>query len=289
MQSEIKNQKSASNGREDSEIKTFHPGSLLVALVALVLVAYFVFTNWIPVAPPKPDDTWTRIQNEKIVRIGVDPSSPPFIADDGTGKLSGFDVALANELANKWGVQIQWVYTGFDGLYDALNAKQFDMILSALPYNPNKTQDVFFTHAYFNGGPVLIVRGDDTTTNALENLQNQAIAVELGTNGDAVARKWQKRYNLQLRQYNTAQDALRALQKNETRAAIVDPIAWIDFQRAEADTGVKQWRVVGEPLANENYIIAVRRDSPTLRAEINAVLDELKRNGRLDALLQENF
>lgn len=281
MQSTINNQQ--------SKIKNSRPGSLPLALLALVILAYLAYILLIPAAPPKPDDTWTRIQNEKVVRIGVDPSSPPFIADDGKGNLSGFDVALANEMANAWGVKIQWVYTGFDGLYDALNAKQFDMILSALPYNPSKTQDVFFSHAYFNGGPILIVRGDDTTTTGLASLQNKALAVELGTNGDAVARKWQKRYNLQLRQYNTAQDALRALQKNEVSAAIVDPITWIDFQRAEADTGVLGWRIVGAPLAGENYVIAVRRDSPTLRAEINAVIDALRRDGRLEEMEKENF
>lgn len=281
MQSTINNQQ--------SKIKNLRVGSLPFALFAFVVLAYLAYIFLVPSAPPKPDDTWTRIQNEKVVRIGVDPSSPPFIADDGKGNLSGFDVALANEMANAWGVKIQWVYTGFDGLYDALNAKQFDMILSALPYNPSKTQDVFFSHAYFNGGPILIVRGDDTTTTGLASLQNKALAVELGTNGDAVARKWQKRYNLQLRQYNTAHEALRALQKNEVSAAIVDPITWIDFQRAEADTGVLGWRIVGAPLAGENYVIAVRRDSPTLRAEINAVIDALRRDGRLEEMEKENF
>lgn len=273
----------------NSKIRTLRPGSLLFVIIALALVTYLAFTNLLPSAPSKPDDTWTRIQNEKILRIGIDPSSPPFIADDGKGNLSGFDVALAKEMANQWGVKIQWVYTGFDGLYDALNAGQFDMILSALPYNPNKTQDVRFTHAYFNGGPVLIVRGDDTTTTGLDRLQNQTIAVELGANGDAVARKWQKRYNLQLKQYDTAQEALRALQKGEVRAAITDPIAFIDFQRAEADTGALNWRIVGAPLAGENYVIAVRRDSPTLLGEINALIDSLQRDGRLEELQKENF
>lgn len=281
MKSEIQNPK--------SKIRSLRPGSLLFVIIALALVTYLAFTYLLPAAPSKPDDTWTRIQNEKILRIGIDPSSPPFIVDDGKGNLSGFDVALANKVANQWGVKIQWVYTGFDGLYDALNAGQFDMILSALPYNPNKTQDVRFTHAYFNGGPVLIVRGDDTTTTGLDSLQNQTIAVELGANGDAVARKWQKRYNLQLKQYNTAQEVLRGLQKGEARAAITDPIAFIDFQRAEADTGALNWRVVGAPLAGENYVIAVRRDSPTLLGEINAVIDSLQREGGLDELQKENF
>jgi len=289
MNPTIENRKTRGAQGNAAKIKNARPGSLPIALLALAFLAYLAYIFLVPSAPAKPDDTWTRIQNEKVVRIGIDPSSPPFIADDGKGNLSGFDVALANEMANRWGVKIQWVYTGFDGLYDALNAKQFDMILSALPYNPTKTQDVYFTHAYFNGGPILIVRGDDTTTTGLASLQNKTIAVELGANGDAVARKWRKRYNLQLHQYNTAQDALRALQKNEARAAIVDPITWIDFQRAESDTGVKNWRVVGAPLANENYIIAVRRDSPTLRNEINAVIDVLKRDGRLEEMQKENF
>jgi ABC-type amino acid transport substrate-binding protein len=274
---------------EISKIKNFRFGSLPLALLGVAIALFLVLSFLLPGDAAKPDETWTRIQTERIVRIGIDPSSPPFIVDDGTGKLSGFDVALANELANQWGARIQYVYTGYDGLYDALNAKQFDLILSALPYNPNKTQDVSFSHAYFNGGPVLVVRGDDTTTTGLDRLANKTIAVELGTNGDAVARKWQKRYNLLLQQFNTASEALRGLQQGQVSAAIIDPIAFYDFQRAEADTGVKNWRIVGKSLAEENYIVAVRKDSPTLLREINTVIDTLRGNGKLEEMQKENF
>lgn len=264
-------------------------GSLPLALGGLLVLAYLGYIFLVPQPPPRPDDTWKRIQTEQLVRIGIDPSSPPFIADDGKGNLSGFDVALANELANEWGVKIQYVYTGYDGLYDALNAKQFDLILSALPYNPSKTQDVSFSHPYFNGGPILIVRGDDVKTTGLESLQGKTIAVELGSNGDAVARRWQKRYGLVLAQHNSAIEALRALQKGEANAAIVDPITFYDFQRAEADTGANEWRIVGAPLAAESYVIAVRRDTPTLLAKVNAVIDELRREGKLEEMQKQNF
>ncbi len=257
---------------------------LLAALLVLVLAALYLYA---PQAPLQPDETWTRIQNEHVLRIGIDPSSPPFIADDGHGNLSGFDVVLANDLARTWGVQIQYVYTGYDGLYDALNAKQFDMILSALPYNPNKTQDVFFSNAYFNGGPILVVRSDDSATNGISDLNGKSLAVELGSNGDAVARKWQKRYSLSLLQTETAFDALRALQGGQVNAVIIDPIAFYDFQRANPET--QTWRIVGKPLADENYVIAVRRDSTTLLQQINARLDTLRRTGTLEQMQQENF
>lgn len=274
------------------ELKNLHfprIGSLPVLVLALVIFAYLFYMFLTPRAPPKPDSTWTGIHTGGILRIGIDPSSPPFIVDDGKGNLSGFDIALAEEFAKRWGVTIQYVYTGYDGLYDALNAKQFDMILSALPYNPNKTQDVFFSHSYFNGGPVLIVRGDDKTTTELENLSGKAIAVELGSNGDTVGRKWEKRYNLSLRQFDTAAQALRALQTHQADAAIVDPISFIDFQRAESDTGALNWRVVGKPLADENYVVAVRRDSPTLLQEIDAVIDALWAENKMEELYKKNF
>jgi ABC-type amino acid transport substrate-binding protein len=264
-------------------------GSLPLVLLFLGALLYLAFILLVPQAPPRPDAAWTRIQREGVVRIGIDPSSPPFIVDDGTGKLSGFDVALANELAGAWGVQVQYVYTGYDGLYDALNAKQFDLILSALPYNPNRTQEVFYSTPYFNGGPVLVARGDDPSITRLEDLEKRTIAVELGSNGDAVARRWQKRYNLNLQQFNTAFDALRALQARQVNAAIVDPISFIDFQRAEADTGALNWRSVGRPLADENYVIAVRRDTPTLLQEVNRVIETLRQSGELEQMEQENF
>lgn len=269
------------------KVKNFRFGSLPVLVVALAVAAFLVISDLLGVAPLKPDETWTRIEKEKVVRIGIDPSSPPFIVDDGTGKLSGFDVALANVLADTWGVKIQYVYTGYDGLYDALNADRFDMILSALPYNPTKTQDVAFSRSYFNGGPILIVRGDDTGTVGLESLKDRTIAVELGSKGDAVARKWQKRYNLGLRQFDSTSEALRALQRGEMNAAIVDPIAFYDFQRSEG--AALTWKVVGKPLAEENYIIAVRRDSTRLLREINLVIDTLRGNGTLEQMQKENF
>jgi polar amino acid transport system substrate-binding protein len=255
------------------------PGTLpfsLLALIALVYVAYVLFSP----APAKPDATWTRIQTEGVLRIGVDPSFPPFEADDGKGNLSGFDIALAATLAQKWNVRVQYVYTGFDGLYDALMGNQFDIVLSALSYNPQKTEDVSFSHSYFNGGPVLVVRTEDDRTSSIYDLAQRAVAVELGTSGDAVARKWQRRLKLDLREFPSTNDALRAAERGEVAAALVDPISFYDLQRG----GNTDLKISGKTLADELYVIAVRKDSPTLLREINAAVDGMKRDGTLDDL-----
>ena len=64
-----------------------------------------------------PDDTWDRVREAGVLRVGMDASFPPFemIAADGT--LVGFDVDLARELGRRLGVEVQFVANlPYDGL-----------------------------------------------------------------------------------------------------------------------------------------------------------------------------
>lgn len=263
-------------------------GTLPLVIVALLACAWLAFVLWFPKPPPKPDATWLRIIETGAFRVGIDPSFPPFEFDDAQGNLYGLDIALANELVREWShahdipIRIEYVYTGFDGLYDALKTRQFDAIISALPYDPKKTEDVWFSHSYFNAGPHIIVREDDTTTKTHYDLVSKTIGVELGSTGDAFARRWQRRLKFDLRTYPTPNDALRALRWYQVDAVFTDLITFNDFARREG--GVKK---VGDALVNEFLVIAVRKDAPTLLQQINAVIDAMKRDGRLERLYAE--
>lgn len=266
------------------------PGTLPLVILALIALAYYVFVTFAPKPPSKPDATWLRIVEEGVFRIGIDPSFPPFEADDGKGNLSGLDIALADEIVRQWSndnatpIRVEYAYTGYDGLYDALKAGQFDAILSALPYDPRKTEDVRFSHSYFNGGPLIIVREDDATTKSWYDLASKRVGVELGSSGDSFARRWQRRLKYDLREFNTATDALRALRNGHVDGVFTDTIAFDDFARVEG--GVKK---VGDPLVNDLFVLAVRKDTPTLLQQINAVIDTMKRDGRLEQLQRQWF
>jgi polar amino acid transport system substrate-binding protein len=202
--------------------------------------------------------------------------------------LTGLDIALANELVREWSaandtpIRVEYVYTGFDGLYDALKAGQFDAIISALPYDPKKTEDVGFSHSYFNGGPLIVIRESDTATKTYYDLAGKNIGVELGSTGDSFARRWQRRLKYAVHWYNTPADALRALRQGEVDGVFTDLIAFNDFARVNG--GVK---TVGDLLVNELIVIAVRKDTPTLLGQINAVIDAMKHDGRMDQLWEQ--
>lgn len=263
-------------------------GTLPIVIVLLLIGGYWAVLTFAPKPPAKPDATWTHILEIGALRVGIDPSFPPFESDDGKGHLKGFDIALVDEMLRDWSkanntpIHAEYVYTGFDGVYDALKAGQFDAVVSALPYDPRRTEDVRFSSAYFDSGPYIVVRASDVTTQTHFDLAGKRIGIELGSTGDTFARRWQKRLKYDLHEFNSAAEALRALKQGQVDAVFTDLIAFSEFMRGASDL-----KTVGAPLVNEFLVIAVRKDAPTLLAQINAVIAAMKSDGRMEQLYKQ--
>ncbi|MHC5804418.1 transporter substrate-binding domain-containing protein, partial [Streptococcus pyogenes] len=89
------------------------------------------------------------------------------------------DVDLARELAKTLGLEVQFSYFGYDGLYDALTTGQVDALISALVIMPERTKDIAYSSAYFDAGQFLVV-SDMTGVNGMTDLSGHTLAVELG-------------------------------------------------------------------------------------------------------------
>jgi ABC-type amino acid transport substrate-binding protein len=238
--------------------------------------------------PPKAEDaTWERILESGVLRVCTDPSWPPFeYTSEVSGRIEGFDADLAVALAERLAphVRAEMVTAGFDGLYDALLTERCDLVLSALPYEPMRTQDVAYSMAYFDAGLVLVTPEDETSIAGLQDLADRVVGVEWGfvPEGDSQYRLFFR--DLGLRRYGMADDALRALQSGEVEAVLVDRISALAFVRD--CTGLQ---IVGEPITNVSYVIPMRLDSLRLQEEVDRVLLEVREDGTLEALQETWF
>jgi ABC-type amino acid transport substrate-binding protein len=239
------------------------------------------------VLPEGEDPTWQRIVETGVLPICTDPSWRPFeYVDEVSGQIRGFDVDLARSLAGRLAprVEARLVTVGFDGLYDALLAGRCDAVLSALPYEPMRTEDVVYSVAYFNAGLVIVTRQETDDIEELRDLEGRAVGVEWGFVPEGDSRQRSFLQDLGLRRYDTPPAALRALHAGEVEAAIVDRISALAYMGE-----CRGLQIVGEPLADLNYVIPVRPDSFRLLGEINRVLLEMREDGTLDGLQQRWF
>ena len=261
-------------------------------LVGLLLAAVLALSIWLvaEVWPETEDLTWQRILDTGVIRVCTDPSWPPFeYIDERTGDVKGLDIDLASALAARLrppgpAIRAEIVPVGFDSLYDALLASRCDVILSALPYEPERTQDVAYAISYFNAGMVFVVRDGTWDITGLDSLPGRVVGVEWGfvPEGDS-----QQRLLLQalpLRRYDTAGDVLRALQSGEVDAALVDQVSALDYLHQ-----CQGLRIVGRPFTDVSYVIPVRLDAFRLLAELNRVLIEMREDGTITALQDKWF
>ena len=256
----------------------------LAAAMGLIVVAASVFMA-ARFSSARRDETWERIQRERSMRVGMDASYPPFDLLEADGAFVGYDVDLASELGARLGVEVVFVDIFFDGLYDALLAGRVDLIISALPHDRLLTQDVAYSYSYFNAGQVLMVAQGDDRIGGIEDLAGLRVAVELGSAAHQEARRLnqRERLGLILVMLRTPEEVIDALVEGQTDAAVYDGIA----ARQMMSQG-KPIKIVGEPLNDESYVIAVRPDSPLLLDKVNEALVEL-REERFFAQLEDRW
>ena len=225
------------------------------------------------------DSSWERVQAAGILRVGLDPTYPPFEVDDGSG-VYGLDVDLAKAIADDLGLEVQFVYFGYDGLYDALATNQVDVLLSALVIIPERTRDFSYSDSYFNAGEILIVPAENDTIESMADLGGLTLAVELGSFGHVEATEWAKRVEgLVVRPFPTADEAITAVQQGSADAALTDAISGRLFLRDNDDLKRLPQNVTIEPFA-----LVVRSEDEQLLTILNQSLATLQQSGQLDQI-----
>ena len=162
---------------------------LTVALVVIMLVVGFgvglISSPFIlPQNSSNTDTVWENIQNTKEIKVGTDPTWPPYqLRDNVTGEIVGFEVDLANACAEKLGFTIKWNDVGFDNIILSVENGQLDMGVSGFSVTPERLGVVSFTlpHSTTEGQVVMLQSTMDakqiTTVHSLEDFKTLGITV----------------------------------------------------------------------------------------------------------------
>jgi len=213
----------------------------------------------------------------------MDAAYPPFEDVNDAGEIVGFDVDLAREIGQRLGIDVQFANIPYDGLYDALVTSQVDMLVSALVAGWENEAKANFTVPYFNAGEHLVVPVDSGLS-SMDDISGHTLAVEYGSGGDVEARKWERRLaNLTVARYPDPGAALTAVLDGEADAALVDGIS------ARLGAGQHSELRVAESVTDQLFAIAVGDESDNLLTEVNKTLDDMIRDGTVEALIEQWF
>jgi polar amino acid transport system substrate-binding protein len=251
-------------------------------ILILALVAAAGWAVW--AGQQRPPDTYLEgILNAGVLRVGIDPTYPPFDTIE-SGRISGYDAELAQAIAGDLGVQVEFVPLALDTLYDALAAEKVDMLVSALPFVYEREAEVRYSVPYYQSGQVLLVRAGDASIASVLDLAAREVGVELGSNADTEARRLVRTSlpTMQLRSdYRSPDEALDAVAAGELDATITDNASAQAYLSAHAG----RLRVLAPPLTDEPYVVAMPAKATALSARVDATIERLRASGELAEIM----
>jgi polar amino acid transport system substrate-binding protein len=233
------------------------------------------------VSPPMGEDLGGR----NIV-VGTDATYPPFESTTAEGVIEGIDPSLMTAICEIANCVAVFQHTAWDGIFGALKAGEFDVLMSAITILPEREGDSGgkFTVPYFEAGQVLLAKTDTEMITGPESLTapEVKIGVQTGTTGDTAATELGIADG-SISRFETIVLAVEALLNGDVDVVVLDnPTADVyTAQHAE------QIAVVGEPFTTEYYGILVPAASTDVLTAFNAAIERLRAEGTIDGIVRE--
>ena len=228
--------------------------------------------------------TEMKLVKEGKLLIATSPDFPPFENLE-NGEMVGLDIEIGKAVAEKLGLEPEFVSLQFDSILTAVAAgTQADVGISGLTVDPERAKTVDFSDSYYVDDLSVAVmknNADITADNADEALNKEGvvIAVQSGTSGETYVKENYPKATVQ--PYGNSTDAFAALQSGQANAVCTNK-AVVERMLANAYTDAQ---VVKSIATGEEYAVAVAQANKALTAAINKALEELQADGTIDALV----
>jgi polar amino acid transport system substrate-binding protein len=247
----------------------------------------------------EPQDLLAAIQERGVIRVSTDPEYPPqsFLNEE-TGEWEGFDIAVAEEIARRLGVEVEWITPNWGQIIAGSWQDRWDVSVGSMTPTPEREEVLHFMTPYYYTPAAVAVRKEDASsyTNVETDFDGKAIGVCGGCTYDFYLDKSLEIPgediefvidNAEIHTYNTDIPAVKDLEVGRLDAAISSlttlqgaikdgsPIAIVD-------------NVFYEPLS-----VAVDREAPldptSLVEEIDRIVQEMHADGTMSQLSMEWF
>ncbi|WRB81931.1 amino acid ABC transporter substrate-binding protein [Helicobacter pylori] len=134
---------------------------------------------------------YEKLINKETISVGTEGIYPPFTYHNKEGKLTGYDVEVARELAKELGVKIKFHETSWDIMLTGLKSGRFDMVANQVSLTTKKRQAAFDKSLpYSYSGTIMLVRKDENRIKDIKDIKGLKAANTLSSTYGEIAFKY---------------------------------------------------------------------------------------------------
>ena len=229
-------------------------------------------------------DQLAAIQASGKLIIALEGAWQPWSYHDESDTLVGYDVEVSRAIAEKLGVEPEYVESDWDSLFAGLDAGRFDMVCNGVEVTDERALTYDFTTPYGYIHTALAVRKDNDEIKTFEDLKGKTTANSLASTYMELAES----YGATVQGIDTLEETIQLLAAGRIDATLNADVSFYDYLNVHPDADFK---IVAQTEDASHVAIPLRKgnNSATLLEAVNNAIDELRADGTLKELGEKYF
>ena len=225
---------------------------------------------------------------EGKLTVATSPDFAPYefyvAADNGEYKIVGFDMALAQYIADKLGLELEVIPMDFDGTINELGSKKVDLGMAGYSPDPDREGLMNFSNVYYTGGQSFVCTkktADKFTSLESANNADYTIGAQVGSIQAGLAKDNTPDANIV--ELAKVTDIVADMLAGKMDGAFIETAVAETYAKNYPDLVVK----FPVPYDKEGSVIGVNKDNDALLAAVNLIIDEAVADGTVDQFVAD--
>lgn len=229
-------------------------------------------------------DQLAAIQTNGKLVVALEGAWQPWSYHDESDTLVGYDVEVSRAIAEKLGVEPEYVESDWDSLFAGLDAGRYDIVCNGVEVTDERAKTYDFTEPYGYIHTALAVRQDNEDITSFEDLKGKTTANSLASTYMELAES----YGATVQGIDTLEETIQLLTAGRIDATLNADVSFYDYLNVHPDADFK---LVAQTEDASHVAIPVRKgdDSASLLEAINTAIEELRADGTLKTLGEKYF
>lgn len=229
-------------------------------------------------------DQLAQIQQKGELVVAMEGTWSPWTYHDESDQLVGYDVEVANLIAEKLGVKAVFVEGEWDGLFAGLDAGRYDIVVNGVEITKERGEKYDFTDPYAYIRTAIVVNGDNDEIQSFEDLAGKNTANTISSTYAELAES----YGATVTGVDDLNQTFELLLSGRIDATLNAELTYYDYMKAHPDRDLKI-----AALTEEASLVSIPlrkgAESESLRVAINEAIAEISESGELAALSEKYF
>lgn len=223
------------------------------------------------------------IQKSGKLVVALEGAWQPWSYHDSSDTLVGYDVDVSRAIAEKLGVEPEYVESDWDSLFAGLDAGRYDMVCNGVEVTEERAKTYAFTTPYGYIHTALAVRKDNTDITSFEDLKGKTTANSLASTYMELAES----YGATVQGIDTLEETIQLLTAGRIDATLNADVSFYDYLNVHPDADFK---LVAQTAEASHVAIPVLKSEDTAYLDaLNTAIEELRADGTLKTLSEKYF